>query len=92
MKPVAIGKPESNGEGVNADIGVKYLHETKSCTLEIVHLCNLAQLHSFNSFCHNARLFRCDTRLVLLAYAYWYIDVDPVPVVPPNPTQPSGAT
>ena len=69
MKPVAIGKPESNGEGVNADIGVKYLHETKSCTLEIVHLCNLAQLHSFNRFCHNAQLFRCDTRLVLLAQA-----------------------
>ena len=22
-------------------------------------------------------------------YAYWYIDVDPVPVVPPNPTQPN---
>ena len=50
MKPVAIGKPESNGEGVNADIGVEYLHETKSCTPEIVHLCNLAQLHSFNRF------------------------------------------
>ena len=47
MKPVAIGKPESNVEGVNAGIRVKYLHETKSCTLEIVHLCNLAQLTQF---------------------------------------------